>query len=74
MMQLATLVLGVGGLFLAVGRRDATLDVNTGEINQLRDIASDLVKTSITTSTTNREQDRRLEELRDRLDALERRP
>ena len=73
-LQLATLVLGVGGLFLSVGRRAATLDVNTGEINQLRDIASDLVKTSITTSTTNREQDRRLEELRDRLDALERRP
>ena len=73
-LQLGTLVLGVAGLFLSVGRRDATLDVNTAEIQQLRDIASDLVKTSITTSTTNREQDRRLEELRDRLDALERRP
>ncbi len=73
-LQLGTLVIGVAGLFMTVGRRDATLDVNTSEIQQLRDIASDLVKTSITTSTTNREQDRRLEELRDRLDALERRP
>ena len=73
-LQLATLIIGVGGLFLSIGRRDATLDVNTAEIQQLRDIASDLVKTSIQTTTTNREQDRRLEELRDRLDALERRP
>jgi len=73
-LQLGTLVLGVAGMFLTIGRRDATLDVNTAEIQQLRDIASDLVKTSIQTTTTNREQDRRLEELRDRLDALERRP
>tara|TARA_R100001510_G_scaffold57761_1_gene67562 strand:- start:3244 stop:3513 length:270 start_codon:yes stop_codon:yes gene_type:complete len=73
-LQLATLVIGVAGLFLSVGRRDQTLDQNTAEILQLRDIASDLVKTSIETTTTNREQDRRLEELRDRLDALERRP
>tara|TARA_Y100001938_G_scaffold147947_1_gene230376 strand:- start:779 stop:1048 length:270 start_codon:yes stop_codon:yes gene_type:complete len=73
-LQLATLVIGVGGLFLTIGRRDANLDQNTAEILQLRDIASDLVKTSIETTTTNREQDRRLEELRDRLDALERRP
>ena len=73
-LQLATLVIGVAGLFLSVGRRDQTLDQNTAEILQLRDIASDLVKTSIETTTTNREQDRRLEELRERLDALERRP
>jgi len=73
-LQLATLVIGVAGIFLSVGRRDQTLDQNTAEILQLRDIASDLVKTSIETTTTNREQDRRLEELRDRLDALERRP
>lgn len=73
-LQLATLVIGVAGIFLSVGRRDQTLDQNTAEILQLRDIASDLVKTSIETTTTNREQDRRLVELRDRLDALERRP
>tara|TARA_R100001460_G_scaffold18117_1_gene38497 strand:+ start:308 stop:577 length:270 start_codon:yes stop_codon:yes gene_type:complete len=73
-LQLGTLILGVAGMFLSIGRRDATLEVNSAEIRQLRDIASDLVKTSIQTTTTNREQDRRLEELRDRLDALERRP
>tara|TARA_Y100001938_G_scaffold134287_1_gene194557 strand:- start:116 stop:385 length:270 start_codon:yes stop_codon:yes gene_type:complete len=73
-LQLATLIIGVGGLFLSIGRRDAILDQNVAEILQLRDIASDLVKTSIETTTTNREQDRRLEELRNRLDALERKP
>ncbi len=73
-LQLATLVIGVAGLFLSVGRRDQQLDQNTAEIVQLRDIASELLMTSIETTTTNREQDRRLEELRLRLEALERRP
>lgn len=73
-LQLATLVIGVAGLFLSVGRRDQQLDQNTAEIFQLRDIASELLMTSIETTTTNREQDRRLEELRLRLEALERRP
>ena len=71
-LQLATLIIMVGGMFLSIGRRDAILGQNTAEILQLRDIASDLVKSAIETTTTNREQDRRLEELRDRLEALER--
>lgn len=70
-LQLATLVLGVAGMFLSIGRRDANLATNTDEIRELRDIASDLVKTSIETTTTNREQDRRLDDLRNRLIRLE---
>tara|TARA_Y100001937_G_scaffold86907_1_gene117558 strand:+ start:1229 stop:1492 length:264 start_codon:yes stop_codon:yes gene_type:complete len=71
-LQLGTLVLGVAGVFLTIGKRDAALDVNTQEIQSLRDIASDLVKTSIEATTTNREQDRSLADLRNRLLALER--
>ena len=70
-LQLATLIAGVGGLFLTIGKRDHNLKINTAEITQLRDIASDLVRTSIETTTTNREQDRRLDDLRERIKALE---
>ena len=72
-LQLATLILGVAGVFLTIGKRDARLETNTQEIESLRDIASDLVKTSIEATTTNREQDRSLTDLRNRLVALERR-
>lgn len=70
-LQLATLILGVAGVFLTIGKRDARLETNTQEIQSLRDIASDLVKTSIEATTTNREQDRSLDDLRKRLSALE---
>jgi hypothetical protein len=70
-LQLATLIVGVAGLFLAVGRKDAMLDQNTVEISELKDIASELAKTSIESTMANREQDRRLDDLRDRLARLE---
>ena len=70
-LQLATLIIGVAGIFLVVGRKDHQLETNAAEIQDLRDIASDLVKASIESTTTNREQDRALDELRDRLARLE---
>jgi len=70
-MQLITLVVGVATIFLTVGRRDERLSQNTSEIAELRDIASDLVKTSIEATTTNRDQDRSLDDLRTRLARLE---
>ena len=70
-LQLVTLVIGVAGLFLTVGRRDARLETNTVEIDDLRDIASDLVKASIEATTTNREQDRQLDDLRIRIHKME---
>ena len=70
-LQLITLLIGVAGLFLTVGRKDARLGTNTNEIADLRDIASDLVKASIESTTTNRAQDRSLDDLRTRLARLE---
>ena len=70
-LQLGTIVIGVAGLFLTVGRKDARLVTNTSEIADLRDIASDLVKASIESTTTNRNQDRTLDDLRTRLARLE---
>jgi hypothetical protein len=70
-LQLVVLVIAVAGLFLTVGRKDATLLNNVNEISDLRSISSDLVKASIESTTTNREQDRRLTELRSRIDRPE---
>ena len=69
--QLITLVIGVGGIFMAIGKRDAAISTNTTEIGELRDIATDLVRASVEATTTNREQDRRLDDLRNRLARLE---
>ena len=69
--QLATLIIGVAGLFLTVGRKDARLEQNTIEIHELRDIASDLAKASVESTMTDRNQDRRLDEIRERLARLE---
>ena len=73
-LQLVTLAVAVAGVFLSLGRKDERLTANTKEIEELRDIASSLVRTSIETTTTNREQDRRLDDLRNRLARLENRP
>ncbi len=70
--QLATLIIGVAGLFLTVGRKDARLEQNTMEIAELKDIASELAKASVESTVTDREQDRRLDDLRERLANLER--
>ena len=72
--QLATLILGVAGLFLAMGRRDQMLSTNSDEIRELREISADLARTSIESSMTDREQNRRLDDLRTRLNKLEAKP
>ena len=73
-LQLTVLTIGVAGVFLAIGRKDATLDQNSSEIADLRDIASDLARASVESTTTNRNQDRQLDDLRSRLARLEHSP
>ena len=73
-LQLAVLVIGVAGVFLTIGRRDAMIMDSAADIDELRAIASDLVKASIESTTTNREQDRRLDDLKVRIARLETRP
>jgi len=70
-LQLLTLFAAVAGITLSLGRKDERLSVNSSEIEELRNIASDLVRTSIETQTTNRSQDRQLDDLRTRLANLE---
>jgi hypothetical protein len=70
-LQLITLLVGVASVFLVVGRKDERLNQNTAEISELRDIAQDLVRTSVEATSTNRDQDRQLNDLRARLMTLE---
>jgi len=69
--QLVALLLGCAGIFLSIGRRDANITTNGTEITELRDIASDLVRASIESTTTNHAQNQRLDDLRDRISRLE---
>ena len=69
--QLVMLVIGVATLFATIGKRDAVIETNSEDVRTLREIATDLVKASVETATTNREQDRRLDDLRLRLARLE---
>ena len=70
-LQLIMLVIGVAGVFVVIGNRDQRLSQNTTDIAELKDISGDLLRTSVEATTSNRDQDRRLDELRDRLRALE---
>lgn len=69
--QLIVLVIGVGGLFLAIGRRDATLDMNGAQISELRSICSDLAKITGQLSISDGSQIARLEAIDQRLTRLE---
>ncbi len=73
-LQLAVLVIGVAGVFMTLGQKDERLTTNSNEIADLRDIAADLAKASVESQTTNRNQDRQLDDLRTRLARLETRP
>ena len=69
--QIVVVALGVAGLFLAVGRKDPVLEASVQDIAELREIASDLARASVESAMTDRNQDRRLDEIRDRLLRLE---
>ena len=69
--QIVVVALGVAGLFLAVGRKDQVLEASVQDIAELREIASDLARASVESAMTDRNQDRRLDEIRDRLLRLE---
>lgn len=70
--QLIVLVVGVGGIFAAIGRRDATLDHATAQIVELRGISSDLVRLVGNGSTTDATHSAKLAAIEQRIDRLER--
>lgn len=71
-LQLVVLVLGVGGLFYAIGQKDNTLEMVASEVSDLKGISSDLVKAQVLSSAKDGEHDRILQDILQRLDRLDR--
>lgn len=70
-LQLVMLVVGVGGLFMSLGSKHERLTQNTTDIKELRDIAQDLLRTTVEVKTSDRLQEQRLDDIRTRLHRLE---
>lgn len=72
--QTAVLLGSIGGVFLTIGRRDATLDGQGERIRELATITADLARAVSTLSANDREYGARLESINARIDRLERKP
>lgn len=71
-LQTIALFGSIAGVFLTVGRRDATLDGQGERIKELATITSDLVRTVSTLSASDREFGARIDSIQARIDRLER--
>jgi len=69
--QLIVIVIGVAGIFMTLGRRDATIDQNGTQISELRAICSDLVRVVGSLSSTDATHAAQLASIDRRLDRLE---
>ena len=72
LLELATLVVGVGGVFLMVGRRDADLSHLSADVAQVSDDIAALSNITRDLATSNVRSEQRLDDLSRRLDNLER--
>lgn len=73
-LQTIMLLGSIAGVFLTIGRRDATLDGQGDRIRELATITSDLARTVSTLSATDREFGARIDAIQTRIDRLERKP
>lgn len=72
--QLLVLCIGVAGVFLTLGRRDAVLEMNGQQIAELRAICSDLARVTGSLSSTDAAHSAQIASIEKRLDRLERLP
>ena len=70
-LQLIVLIIGVGGAFLTLGSKTEILNNNTTELKELKSIVQDLVKSQVSLVTSDVRHLTMLEDIKDRLDALE---
>lgn len=68
-----SILIGIIMLPIEIGRRDQVLTNQQESVTELKSVVSDLVKTTINLTGSDRVQDRDLADLRMRLDRLERR-
>lgn len=71
-LNLIVLILGVGGVFMHIGSRDTMLDRNTKDIEEIKEIAQDLLETQITSTTNDARHFEALSNLKSRVELLER--
>jgi hypothetical protein len=72
--QTVVLLGSIAGVFLIIGRRDATLDNQGERIRELATITADLAKAISSLSANDREYGARLDGIARRIDQLERKP
>lgn len=70
-LQLAAIVLGLGGVLIRVGGRDATLKSNTAALEELGKIVQDLVKYQVASEVNHSHFREVLSDIKDRLHRLE---
>jgi hypothetical protein len=70
--QLIVLILGIAGVMVSIGKRDAQLERNIEDIAELRSISSDVLKASIGSQITDTWQNEQLQKLLNRIEKLER--
>jgi len=71
LMQLFVLVVGVAGVFVTLGRKDAILERQDRDISELRGIAQDLVKAQVLGAANDQRHHEALQAVGVRLDRLE---
>ena len=71
-LQLAVLVVGVGSVFMSLGRKDEQINTTINNLNQMEGIVQDLLKSQVEGASKDSEHDRILEDLKERIGHLER--
>ena len=69
---LIAILFSISGVFVVVGQRDQTVEYNSRQIEDLRSIATDLVKSQVLGSANDAHFSERFDELKTRVDRLER--
>jgi len=69
--QLIILIIGVAGMFTLIGKRDQQLTQVSTDVDKLASATADLAKTQARVSINDAIQERTLEEIKRRIDALE---
>jgi len=69
--QVAVFMLGLGGLAVSIGRKDATIDQHGTQLQELKSITSDLVRAQLSLVGNDQVTSQRLQDLERRLASLE---
>ena len=72
MAQTAALLISVAGVFMTVGHIRAQIETNTSDLTELGNVAQDLLKAQVTAASNDVRYLEMLNELRRRVDNLER--